>query len=141
MSNMITAETLTAVILTWNEEENIARVLHHLTWLEKIIVIDSGSTDKTIELNTELLKILEVYTRKFDTHAQQWNYGLSLCDSEWILSLDADYILPYVFIEEIKDKLTQKGISAFNAEFEFVLFEKPFSSNNTTPRPVLFKRS
>ena len=50
MSNTIPAKMITAVILTLNEEENIARTLSHLDWLEKIIVIDSGSTDKTIEL-------------------------------------------------------------------------------------------
>ncbi len=138
-ATLIPAHTLTAVILTWNEEENIARTLHHLTWLEKIIVVDSGSNDKTVELINSF-RNTEVHVRKFDTHAQQWNYGLSLCDCEWILSLDADYILSYAFIEEIKQKLTQDHICAFNAGFEFVLFEKPLASNNTTPRPVLFKR-
>lgn len=140
MNELIPANTLTAVILTWNEEENIARTLHHLTWLEKIIVIDSGSTDKTVEL-VRSFPNTEIHTRKFDTHAQQWNYGLSLCKSGWVLSLDADYILSYAFIEEIKEKLNEESICAFNAGFEFVIFEKPLSSNNTTPRPVLFKRA
>lgn len=139
MTDLIPGNILTAVILTWNEEENIARTLHHLTWLERIIVIDSGSTDKTTELIRSFPNT-EVYTRKFDTHAQQWNYGLSLCSSEWVLSLDADYILTYAFIEEVKEKLAANDICAFDAEFEFVIFEKPISRNNTTPRPVLFKR-
>src|SRR5882672_9201796 len=97
MDNIIPAKTLTAVILTWNEEENIARTLSRLGWLGKIIVVDSYSTDKTIEL-IRTFPNTEVYTRKFDTHATQWNYGLSLCNSEWILSLDADYILQKGFI-------------------------------------------
>src|SRR6478752_6311582 len=134
MNELIPTDILTAVILTWNEEENIARTLHHLTWVEKIIVIDSESTDNTVELIRSFPNT-EVYVRKFDTHAQQWNYGLSFCSSEWILSLDADYILTYAFIEEIKQKLTQTGISAFDAGFEFVLFERPLTRNNTTPRP------
>ena len=50
MNNTILSNSLTAVILTYNEEENIARTLSHLQWLEKVIVVDSGSTDKTIEL-------------------------------------------------------------------------------------------
>ncbi|HVX49950.1 MAG TPA: glycosyltransferase family 2 protein [Chitinophagaceae bacterium] len=140
MNTTIPANILTAVVLTWNEEENIARTLSHLTWLEKIIVIDSGSTDSTAALvnsfpNTEL------HVRPFDTHARQWNYGLSLCDSEWILSLDADYILPYAFIEEVKSNIHKNGYSAFTTEFDFVIFERPLNTNNTTPRPVLFKRS
>ncbi len=140
MNELIPGNVLTAVILTWNEEENIGRVLHHLTWMERIIVIDSGSTDSTVELIRSFPNT-EVYMRKFDTHAQQWNYGLSFCNSEWILSLDADYILTYAFIEEIKHKLTEQKISAFEAGFEFVLFERPLTRNNTTPRPVLFKRA
>ncbi|MFT4154366.1 glycosyltransferase family 2 protein [Parafilimonas sp.] len=140
MDRLIPAKTLTAIILTWNEEDNIARALHHLTWLEKIIVVDSGSTDKTVGLINSFPNT-EVYVRKFDTHARQWNYGLGLCNSEWVLSLDADYMLSYAFIEEVKQKLAQNHACAFNAEFEFVLFKRPLASNNTTPRPVLFKRS
>jgi glycosyltransferase involved in cell wall biosynthesis len=140
MAEAIPAGILTAVILTWNEEENISRTLSHLTWLERIVVIDSGSTDKTAEM-VRSFSNTELHVRSFDTHAKQWNYGLSLCTSEWILSLDADYILPYSFIEEIKANLLKKEYSAFSTEFDFVIFERPINSNNTTPRPVLFKRN
>ena len=139
MNHIIRAETLTAVILTWNEEENIARTLSHLGWLEKIIVVDSGSTDKTIEL-VQAFSNTEIYTRKFDTHAVQWNYGLSLCNSEWVLSLDADYILTDEFIAETKEFITRDAAIAYRAFFEFLVFGKPLRSNNTTPRPVLFKK-
>ncbi len=140
MPDTIPAHILTAVILTWNEEENISRTLSHLTWLEKIVIIDSGSADKTVDL-IKSFSNTEVHVRKFDTHASQWNYGLSFCNSEWILSLDADYILPYAFIEEIKANISKNGYSAFTTGFDFVIFERPLNSNNTTPRPVLFKRS
>ena len=138
--NNIAANILNAVILTWNEQENIARTLSHLTWLEKVIIVDSGSTDKTLELARSFTNT-EIYIREFDTHASQWNYGLSLSNSEWILSLDADYILPYAFIEEIRGYILKREYSAFTTEFNFVIFERPLNSNNTTPRPVLFKRS
>ena len=137
---MTDAKTLTAVILTWNEEANIGRTLSCLSWLEKVVVIDSGSTDRTPELvrsfpNTKL------FNRPFDTHAQQWNYGLSLCECEWVLSLDADYILTEAFIAETKEHLTAKDINAFNACFEFLVFGRPLKGNNTTPRPVLFRKA
>lgn len=140
MNNIISAKILTAVILTWNEEENIARTLSRLNWLEKVIVVDSGSTDKTVEL-IKSFPNTEVYTRKFDTHAKQWNYGLSLCESEWILSLDADYILHDEFIKETRNFLTENSVTAYRAFFEFCVFGKPLRSNNTTPRPVLFKKA
>jgi glycosyltransferase involved in cell wall biosynthesis len=141
MNTIVSSKILTAVILTWNEEENIARTLSCLSWLERIIVVDSSSTDKTLELIRSFSNT-EIYTRKFDTHAMQWNHGVSLCDSEWILSLDADYILHDNFINETKAFLTvDSDITAYRAFFEFCVFGKPLRSNNTTPRPVLFKRA
>jgi len=139
MHKLIPAKILTAVILTWNEEENIARTLSRLNWLEKIIVVDSMSTDKTIEL-IQSFHNTEIHTRKFDTHATQWNYGVSICNSEWVLSLDADYILPDAFIEEIKQNILRTDADAFYANFDFVVFGKALRGNNTTPRAVLFKK-
>ncbi len=139
MNNIIPAKTLTCLILTWNEEENIARTLSHLGWLEKIIIVDSGSTDKTIGL-IKSFPNTEIYTRTFDTHATQWNYGLSLCESEWVLNLDADYILSDAFISETVENIQTNAAKAFYANFDFVVFKKPLKGNNTTPRAVLFKR-
>ncbi|MBS1745633.1 MAG: glycosyltransferase family 2 protein [Bacteroidetes bacterium] len=139
MNDRIPASLLTAVILTWNEEENIGRTLSHLGWLEKVIVVDSNSTDKTIELIRSFPNA-EIYQRKFDTHATQWNYGLGLCESEWVLSLDADYILNEGFINETLEFLETDTNIAYRAFFEFCVFGKPLRSNNTTPRPVLFKK-
>ena len=118
--------SLTALILTWNEEENIGRTLSCLSWLDKIIIIDSGSTDKTLEI-ISAYPAARVFYRKFDTHANQWNYGLSLCESEWVLSLDADYILHTNFINETKQNLTKPNISAFNSRFELCVW-KTFKS-------------
>lgn len=139
MNKPVPASILTAVILTWNEEENIARTLSHLGWLEKVIVVDSSSTDKTVEL-IQSFSNTEIYNRKFDTHAAQWNYGLSLSESEWVLSLDADYILHDGFIEETLEFIRRDSFVAYRAFFDFCVFGKPLRSNNTTPRPVLFKR-
>lgn len=136
----IPAGILIAVILTFNEKENIGRVLQKLYWLEKIIVVDSGSTDGTLEI-IKSFSNTEIFYRKFDTHAVQWNYGLAFCNSEWILSLDADYILTQQFIQEIIGFIKTNNYSAFNAAFEFCVFGKPVGKNNTTPRPVLFRKS
>lgn len=140
MSEPIQANILTGLILTWNEEANIGRVLEKLHWLEKIVIVDSGSTDDTLSI-IKSYSNTEIFYRKFDTHANQWNYALSLCTSEWILSLDADYILTQNFIEEMVDFIKSKDHSAFNAAFEFCVFGKPVGKNNTTPRPVLFRKS
>lgn len=137
---LIKSDILQAIILTKNEEPNIGRVLSRLEWLEKVIILDSFSTDKTIE-TVKTFPNIEIHERTFDTHATQWNYGLSLANSKWILSLDADYILNEDFIEEIKEKLTENESSAYFTNFKFLVFGKEIISDNTTPRPVLFKKS
>src|SRR5260221_5512539 len=134
----ISPDIITALILTYNEEDNIERVLNRLQWLEGIIIIDSHSTDRTLAIATNYPNV-KVYSRTFDTHATQWNYGLSLTNSKWILSLDADYILTDDFVNEIQKNLSEDK-SAFFTKFKFLVFGKKLLSDNTTPRPVLFKR-
>jgi glycosyltransferase involved in cell wall biosynthesis len=63
-------EEITPLILTYNEENNINRTLEKLKWASKIIVIDSYSTDKTLEILSSYPQ-LEVFPRKFDSFASQ----------------------------------------------------------------------
>lgn len=138
----VKSNILQALILTKNEELNIRRTLDKLTWLENVVVLDSYSTDSTIEI-LQLYPNVEIQYRKFDTFATQSNYGLSMLDSEWILSLDADYVLTDEFIDETKSFLVNNDKSkvAYFTRFKFLVFGKPLISNNTTPRAVLFKKS
>jgi glycosyltransferase involved in cell wall biosynthesis len=137
---MLNSTALQVLILTKNEEPNIRRVLEKLTWLEKVVVLDSFSTDATLEIVAEF-KNTVVVQRAFDTHAQQWNYGLDQLNSEWVLSLDADYVLTDEFIAETKAYVASGDKSAYETKFSFLVFGKPLLKDNTTPRPVLFKRA
>ncbi|QJD96956.1 glycosyltransferase family 2 protein [Mucilaginibacter robiniae] len=138
---IVKPELLQALILTKNEEPNIKRVLDKLTWLQKVVVVDSGSTDNTLTI-MQAYSNVEVVYRKFDTFAQQCNYGLTLLNSEWVLSLDADYVLTDGFIEETRSFIATKNDKvAYLTKFEFLIFGKQLINNNTTPRPVLFKRN
>ena len=84
---------LTAMVITYNEEENIARTLESIRWVDQILVIDSGSTDKTLEIISRYPQA-RIVTRTFTTFAEQCNFGLGHVDTEWVLSIDADYIFP-----------------------------------------------
>ena len=64
-----------------------------------------------------------------------------MIDSKWVLSLDADYILSDDFIKEIKENLTNENKSAYFTKFRFLVFGKELRRDNTTPRPVLFKKA
>lgn len=129
---------LQALILTKNEEPNLKRVLDKLTWMEKVVILDSYSTDATLEIAAAYDNTV-VVQRPFDTHGLQWNYGLSLLESEWALTLDADYVLTDDFIEETKIYINGGKMAAYNTNFKFLVFGEPLLKDNTTPRPVLFR--
>ena len=138
--NAVSSNVLQAVILTKNEEPNIERVLEKLDWLERIVVVDSFSSDKTENIIRSFANT-QLYKRVFDTHATQWNYGLEQADSQWILSLDADYVIHENFAKEVLEKVGQTQFAAFDTQFRFLVFGEPLRGNNTTPRPVLFQKA
>ena len=79
---------ITVMILTFNEAPNIRRTLEKLSWAGDILVIDSGSTDGTLDILREHANV-RVLTRVFDTFANQCNYGLEHVQTEWVLSAHA----------------------------------------------------
>jgi len=133
-------ENITPLILTFNEASNISRSLQCLTWAKRIIIIDSYSTDKTLEILNSYSQV-EVFRRKFDTHAMQWNYGLEQVTSEWVLSLDADYILTDELIKEIQVLPLNSSIDGYFVQFKYCIFGKPLRSTLLPSRQVLFRKA
>jgi glycosyltransferase involved in cell wall biosynthesis len=132
-------EQITPLILTYNEENNINRTLEKLKWANKIIVIDSYSIDKTLEILSSYPQV-EVFQRKFDSFANQCNYGLSKITSEWVLSIDADYILTDELIDEIKALSVDSDIDSYSVRFKYCVFGKPLRGTLLPPRKVLYKK-
>jgi len=132
-------EQITPLILTYNEEPNIDRTLHELRWAKEIIVIDSYSTDRTLDILKSHPKV-KIFQRKFDTHAQQWNYGLEQSDSEWILSLDADYTVTDSLIKTLKS-LSDRAIDGYYIPFKYCVFGKPLRGTILPPRLALFRKA
>jgi glycosyltransferase involved in cell wall biosynthesis len=93
-------EALTPVILTFNESENIVRTLSSLEGFSQIIVVDSGSTDGTLEL-VKRFPNARIIERRFDNHLNQWKFGVSLVKTRFALALDADMVVTPEFIEEL----------------------------------------
>lgn len=84
-------ESLTVVILTYNEEQNLPGCLTNLKGLDcEVFVVDSGSTDRTREIAIEYGA--RIVQHHFKTHAKQWNWALQNLpiSTEWVLGLDAD---------------------------------------------------
>lgn len=132
-------EEITPLILTFNEAPNIDRTLQRLTWANRIVVIDSYSTDETLEILQSYPQV-QLFQRKFDTHDSQWNYGLEKIFSEWVLSLDADYVLTDQLIAEIKAFSKDSLLDGYFARFKYCVFGKPLRGTLLPPREVLFRK-
>jgi glycosyltransferase involved in cell wall biosynthesis len=128
---------ITPVILTFNEEVNIARTLEHLHWAERIIVLDSGSTDDTAWICQSNPRV-QWHQRPFDTFAGQWNYGRSLVRTPWMLALDADYLVPAATVEAFR--LLETGDAAgFRIPFRYCIHGHPLRATLLPPRITLFR--
>ena len=79
---------LSVAIITLNEERNLARTLASVSFADEIVVVDSGSTDRTVEIARSFNA--KVFTRSWPGFAAQKNFALEQCSGTWVLSLDAD---------------------------------------------------
>ncbi|WP_337884728.1 glycosyltransferase family 2 protein [Fischerella thermalis] len=133
------AAKITPLILTFNEAPNIDRTLKKLIWAKQIVVIDSYSTDETLEILHSYPQI-QVFQKQFDSFANQCNYGLEKITSEWVLSLDADYVLTDELINEIKALTAETEIDVYSVRFKYCVFGKPLRGTLLPPRKVLYRR-
>jgi glycosyltransferase involved in cell wall biosynthesis len=82
-------EKVSGLIITYNEERNIAAVLSCFNFCDEIIVVDSFSSDKTVEIAQQNPKV-KVYQQEFVDYTKQRNKALSLAENDWIFFLDGD---------------------------------------------------
>lgn len=133
---------LTALVITYNEEQNIKTVLDHLAFADEIIVVDSFSSDKTFEIASSY-KNVKIAQRIFDNFASQRNYAVSLASHSWILFVDADERLTPELQKEISFVINQKNTaSAYFVRRNFMFENKKlrFSGWQTDKIIRLFKK-
>jgi glycosyltransferase involved in cell wall biosynthesis len=133
------AEDITVLILTFNEAPNIGRTLSKLAWANQVLVIDSGSTDATLDIIRDYPNV-EVLRRPFDDFASQCNFGLSKIDTEWVLSLDADYQLSAEIVAEIRGLQPADTTSGYEAQFIYCIHGKRLRGSLYPPRVVLYRK-
>ncbi len=105
--------SLSAVLITKNEEKNLEACLRSLSFCSEIIVVDSESTDRTLEIARRFTP--NVYSRPWTNFSEQRNYAASLATNRWIFSVDADERVSSDLATEITQKIGQPphGLSAF----------------------------
>jgi glycosyltransferase involved in cell wall biosynthesis len=134
-------ENITPVILTLDEAPNIGRTLAKLSWARDIVIVDSGSTDETLSIASRHKKV-RVVSRPFDCHANQWNHGISDANirTDWVLALDADYVLSDALIDELAALVPAAGVSGYRAQFVYCVEGKPLRATVLPPVTILFQR-
>jgi hypothetical protein len=83
---------------------------------------------------------IQIFHREFDTFANQCNYGLEQVKTEWVLSLDADYIVTDELIAEIDALPKDSLVDGYFVRFKYCVFGKPLRATLLPPREVLFRR-
>lgn len=102
---------LSVIILTGNEERNIAECVADLDWADDVIVVDSYSTDATLEEARRARPDVRIFQNPFEDFGQQRNWALDETGPrhEWILFLDADERCPPAFAEAIRRTVADPG--------------------------------
>ncbi len=104
---MSKAVKLSVVIITRNEEANLPRCLESVNWADEIVVVDSGSTDRTEEIAVGYHARL--YHEPWQGYGHAKQAGLSYATGEWILSIDADEVVTEELVGEIKRVVSAEG--------------------------------
>lgn len=116
---------ISVTVITKNEEKNISDCLKSVQWADEIIVVDSESIDRTVELAKQFTE--EIFIRKWEGYVPQKKYALSLAKNEWVLSLDADERITPELKDEIF-KLSTGEFSGFKIRRKNFLLKKEITS-------------
>ena len=132
-------DSLTAVVLTRDEAANIGRCLDGLQWVPSVLVVDSFSTDATTSIAKSFPNV-EVAQRNFDSFAGQCNHALQLVDTEWVLSLDADYVVTDDLRRQLSE-LQHSDIAGYRVPFTYCIHGRPLRGTLYPARTVLYRKS
>ncbi len=103
---------LSVTVITLNEEKNLRRCLESIKDIAgEIIVVDSGSTDDTLEIAKSFNA--KIFHKKFINYAQQKNFAANKASGEWIFSIDGDEVVTDTLAKEIVKAISNKDISGY----------------------------
>ena len=134
-------EKITPVILTYNEVANIGRTLEQLRWASEIVVVDSFSDDGTLQVLSDYAQV-RLFQRQFVSHADQWKFAVNETGiaGEWIMDLDADFVLSPELITEIQNLAPADEVKGYRAPFTFCIGGRKLRSAILPPAALLFRR-
>jgi glycosyltransferase involved in cell wall biosynthesis len=141
MTALSLLDRITPVLLTHDEEPNIRCALSRLSWAKAIVVVDSGSADGTLAILRADARV-RLFTRPFDTHANQWRFAVMETGvaTDWILRLDADYRPSDTLVAEMRALRPAPDVSAYEIAFDYAIFGRPLRRSLYPPKTVLLRR-
>ncbi len=122
-------------IITFNEEKIIAKCLEKLSWADEVVVVDSGSTDKTVEICKQFNA--KVIYNRFENFGLQKQFALKQTINDWVLSLDADEILSDKLITEILNHNFISDYVGYKIARTHVFLGKIFKYGSENKKPIL----
>jgi len=136
----MTLPTLSIAMIVQNEERQLPALLARLDWADEVVIVDGGSRDASVQVARDAGA--RVFTRPFDTFANQRNFALSLCRSEWVLSLDADERPTARMADEIRQRIRTSRHAAFRVPIKSTILGRRMRFGGTQDDlPVrLFRR-
>lgn len=105
---------ISVCVLTYNSEQTLKKLLGQITKIKcEMIIVDSGSTDKTLKIINEAAQMndIKIHHHLYHSHAQQMNYAISLASYDWVLCIDSDEIPTDQFIIQFQKTLGQFDFS------------------------------
>lgn len=140
--NQPTKNKITGLVITFNEEKNIEEVILNLDFVDELIIVDSYSTDKTIDIIKKYPKVKFVLN-KFENYTSQRNLALEYAQHEWILFIDADERVSKNLKTEIVETVNNESVNmAFYLYRKFMFQGKHlrFSGWQTDKNIKLFRK-
>ncbi|QZK90783.1 glycosyltransferase family 2 protein [Flavobacterium sp. CHNK8] len=128
-------QKISVFIITLNENQNIARCLEKLFWADEIIIVDSGSSDETVQIG--LLYKAKIIFHKFENFGKQKQFALSQTKNDWVLSIDADEVLSDSLVNEIQNTVFTSEFVGYTIPRTHVFLGKVFKFGTENKRPVL----
>lgn len=130
---------LSVIVIAKNEEERLKRCLESVLFADEIIVLDSGSTDKTIEVARHFTN--KVYQTDWQGYGVQKQRALAYANGQWVLNLDADEVVGDSLKDEILKAIHTDKADAYRVPIFMYFYNKRMRYSSSPARHIrLFKR-
>ncbi|MGE4070531.1 MAG: glycosyltransferase family 2 protein [Lysobacterales bacterium] len=131
---------VTPVVLTFNEASNIERTLSALRWANRVVVLDSDSSDETPAIARKFANV-DFCEHPYKSHADKCNHALDhlVADCPWVLFMDADYVVTDELRQELAELSPTADVSGYWIPFRYCVDGTPLRGTLYPPRICLFR--